>query len=165
MNISTLVPHSVRSHKILGDPYLKVQLEPTVYAVLLMKQVLEVMEVPASRLTPMPNMPACVLGLVNRRSRVFWTVDLAKMLGMGCLDSSLPQHTIAIIRVGQTPLGVSVQHVEGMCWLAPEAIQSPPNYLPSTTSPYLNGCVLQDQEVLLVLSAESIVRSPVLHQN
>jgi len=46
-----------------------------------MKQVQKVLVLLPKRLAPMPNMPACILGLTNRRSRVLWVADLANLLG------------------------------------------------------------------------------------
>jgi twitching motility protein PilI len=158
-----LATQLTRPQKILGDAYLKVQLDQGVHAVLLMKQVQEVLVLPSSRLTPMPNMPACVLGLMNRRSRVSWVVDLAQMLGIGRLDASPQQHNVAIVRIGQMVLGAAIQQVEGMCWLSAEEIQPPPNHISHGVIAYLRGCVLQNQQVLMVLSAEGILQSPILH--
>ncbi len=163
MYTSALVPQSTRPQKILGDAYLKLSIDQAVHAVLLMKQVQEVLVLPASRLTPMPNMPSCILGLMNRRSRVLWVVNLAQVLGTGHLESSTQHYSVAIARFGQLALGLAVHQIEGMCWLPSEEIQPPPPHISPGMINYLVGCVLQNQQVLLVLNAESIVNSSALH--
>lgn len=162
MHTSVLVPRSARPQKVLGDAYLKFQIDKSVSAALLMKQVQEVLVLQSFRLTPMPNMPTCVLGLMNRRSHVLWVVDLAQMMGFGCLDPNTQQHNIAIARIGKAALGIAVHQVEGMGWLSSDEIQPAPNHLPAEMLSYLRGCVLQDQQVRLVIDAEAILQSPML---
>jgi len=162
-NTVGLVLHSERPQKVLGDAYLKLQLNSGTSAVLLMKQVQEVLVLPANRLTSMPNMPAPVMGLMSRRSRVLWVVDLALTLGMQPFNLRTHQYNVIILQPGSVPLGAIVHRIEGMIWLLPEQIQSPPNHIPASFVTHLHGCVLQDREILLVLDAEAIVRSPRTH--
>jgi len=166
---SALMPPSlpnlqpVRQQKAVGDAYLKFRLGQQTPAVFSMKHVQEALILPVHRLTPMPNMPACMLGLMNRRSRVMWVVDLAQLLGLPVLDTSARQYSLVMIRVGSIPLGLGVQKIEGISWLTAESIQPPPGQAPSGLLPYLRGCVLQQKEILLVLNAEAVVQSSILH--
>lgn len=152
-----------RQQKPVGDAYLRFRLGQQTPAVFSMKHVQEALILPVHRLTPMPNMPACMLGLMNRRSRVMWVIDLAQLLGLPVLDTSVRQYSLVIIRVGSIPLGLGVQKIEGIAWLTAESIQPPPGQAPSSLLPYLRGCVLQQKEILLVLNAEAIVQSSILH--
>jgi twitching motility protein PilI len=149
----------------LGEAYLKFLLDPQTPVVLPMKQVQEVLVLSANRLTPMPNMPACIIGLMNRRSRVLWVVDLTRLLGTPSLDLNTQQHTLVIVRPGTISLGVVVQQVEGMVWMTPDQIQPPPSHVASSLLTYLRGCVLQEQEIWFVLDALSLLQSPVLHNS
>jgi twitching motility protein PilI len=165
MNTSALarLPNQPQTQKNLGDTYLKFQLGQQAPAVLSMSQAQEVVILPHGRLTPMPNMPAHVMGLMNRRSRVLWVIDLARMLGLPSVETNLQHYDVVIIRNGSTSLGVIVQAVEGVVRLTPSSIQSPTrDLLSSALVPYLRGCVLQEREILLVLDAEAIMRSPLL---
>jgi positive phototaxis protein PixI len=152
-----------RQQKAVGDAYLKFRLGQQTPAVFSMKHVQEALILPVHRLTPMPNMPACMLGLMNRRSRVMWVIDLAQLLGLPVLDTSTRQYSLVIVRVGSIPLGLGVQKVEGVAWLTAESVQPPPGQAPSSLLPYLRGCVVQQKEILLVLNAEAVVQSSVLH--
>ncbi len=163
MNLSTLAPLSTRSPRTSGDPYLKLHLCARTPALLSMQHTQEAMVLPARRLTPMPNMPSSLLGLTNRRSRVLWVVDLAQMLGLPPLQTTVQQQSVVIIQVGAAPLGLAVHHVEGITWVLPETIQTVPDQLSTGLVPYLRGCVLQSNDLALVLDAEAIVQSPLLH--
>lgn len=163
MKSSALVRQTSRNQKNSGEPYLKLQVASSVHVVLPMKKIQEVLALPASQLTSMPNMHPCILGLMNRRSRIFWVVDLAKMLSIEPLDSSTQQFNIAIARVGSIPVGLAVQQVETKCWITPEEIQPPPSHRFSEMSCYLHGYVPQQGQALLVLDVDSIMNSSIFY--
>ena len=159
---SSLTLTSTRSPKATGDAYLKFELGRGIQAIFLMKQVQEVLVLPPHRLTAMPNMSACLLGLTNRRSRVLWVMDLAKMLAIGALDPSSQQYDLVILRTHTMSVAVAVRQVEGILWVAPETLQPPPIHIATNLIPYMRGCMVQSQDILLALDAEAIVQSPVL---
>ena len=76
-------------------------------------------------ITPMPNMPECVIGLLNRRNRVVWVIDLAQALSLQALGSSTGQYSVVIIQVNQITLGLLVLEVNGVTHFAPNVIQAP----------------------------------------
>lgn len=165
MDTPIIAPHLNQVDRTLGDTYLKFQLEQQTPAILSMEHAQEVLIVPAGRITPMPNMPECVLGLLNRRNRVLWVIDLAQMLQLQPLDTNVQQYHIVIIRVGQVPLGLVVQEVKGVTRFTLDCIQSPMGLVTSGLTPYVHGCILQQKEIILVLDAEAIVHSPILHSD
>lgn len=165
MNSSALA-HITKPHpnkKNLGDAYLKFQFGQQTPAVLSMSQAQEVFVLPVGRLTAMPNMPPYVMGLLNRRSKVLWVIDLAKMVGLPGIETNVQHYNSVIINSGSVSLLLIVQAVEGVLRLTPENIQPPLGQVSSGLVPYLRGCVLLDTEILLVLDAEAIIRSPLLH--
>ena len=167
MNTSALalIPNQAQDKKNLGDTYLKFKFGQQTPAVLSMSRAQEVVILPPERLTPMPNMPAYVMGLLNRRSRVLWVVDLARMLGLMPIETNVVHYSVVIIRDDSTSLGLIVQTVEGVVRLTPESIQSPLGQVSSGLVPYLSGCILQEKEILLALDAEAIIRSPLLQNS
>ncbi len=143
-------------------PYLQLQLGEETRAIVPMRDTQEVLTVPSRRITVIPNMSNCILGLLNQRSRVIWVVDLSQMLERQALDRNLQQYQMAIIRVKDLPLGLVVPRIKGVMRLSVEAIQSPVGNVSPGLVPYLQGCCLQQDQVLLVLDAEAIVNSPLL---
>lgn len=163
MDTPILPPQPNQVDRTKGDTYLRFQLDQHTPAILSMEHAQEVLIVPVERITPMPNMPACVLGLLNRRNRVLWVIDLAQMLKLQPLDTNARQYHMAIIRVGQVALGLVVQGIKGVTRVTPDCIQSPRGLVTPSLTPYLHGCILQHKEILLVFNAEAIVHSPILH--
>ncbi len=155
MNSSQISPPT----KPIGDRYLSFYLNRQTPALLLMDYAQEVILVPTSRLSPMPNMPECVLGLLNRRSRVLWVVNLAQLLGLPASESSDRQYQIIITQVKQVKLALAVQSVEGVKYYSHQNSQAPTEIF-ARLAPYLSGCITQGKETLIVLDAEKIASSP-----
>lgn len=108
-----------------GDTYLRFQLCQQTPAAVSMNRAQEVIVLPVTRLTPMPNMPPYVLGVMNRRSRVLWVVELAQMLGLPPVEFNGQHYNIVIIRNETAAFGLAVQAVDGVMRLLPEGVQPP----------------------------------------
>lgn len=180
MNASVLAHRSIQSEGTAGAACLSFQLNEQTPAIFSMHQVQEVIVLPAQQITPMPNMPPCVLGLSTRRSRVMWLVDLAHMLLSTPLPSNIRNYNVVIIRVAQTLqqqnmlvatahnqalLGLIVPTMKGVVRFPPDLIQTPKGHFAPNLAPCLRGCLLQQDEMLLVLDAEAIARSPILQSS
>lgn len=131
-------------------------------ALLPTRQVQEAIATPAARITPMPNMPPALLGLLNRRSRVLWVVDLALLLGLPTAYPNSQQYNLVLLQVGAVTLGLRVSHIDGILSLPPQHMQPAPTHVPPGLVPFLRGCALQDGEVLLGLEGEALLRAPAL---
>lgn len=146
----------------IQQSYLRLELTQNIAAALLMKQAQEVLRITRDRITVMPNMPDCVFGLINQRSRIFWVVDLCQLLEIQPIERNFQEYNLVIIRNKEAALGLVVPMIKGVIRLPLEEIQSPVGNVSSGLVPYLQGCFLQDQNILLVLDAEAIINSPVL---
>ncbi|MCF4967749.1 chemotaxis protein CheW [Nostoc sp. CMAA1605] len=149
----------------VGDTYLKFQLNQQSAAILSMNFTQEAVVLPVDAITPMPNMPTCILGLMNWRSRIIWTIDLPRMLNLESLDNRWRQYNIIVIKVESLILGLVVQEIKGIAKFMPDEIRSPIGQVASSLVPYLQGCIAQPEEVFLVLDAKAIIKSSVLYSN
>jgi twitching motility protein PilI len=148
-----------------GDGYLKFQLNQQTAAILAMEHTQEAVILPIEYVTPMPNMPSCILGLMNWRSRIIWAVDLPRMLNLEAIDTRRQQYNAIIIKVDTLILGLVVQEIKGTTKIMLDEIHSPIGQVASSLVPYLRGCVVQQEEILLVLDAKAIVQSSILRSN
>ncbi|MEL6249733.1 MAG: chemotaxis protein CheW [Cyanobacteria bacterium J06648_16] len=142
-----------------GESFLKFQLTPQITAILPAQVVQEATVLSARRITAMPNMPACLLGLTNRRGQVFWVASLVRLLGLPLATRYRQQYSLVIIQVGTSPVALQVDAIEGIVSLPADAIQPPPVHTNSAVLPYLRGCVVHRNETLLLLDAEAILQS------
>jgi positive phototaxis protein PixI len=162
MPLSTLESQSL---KAIGDPYLKIQLTSQMAAVLPMEHAQEAIAIPFDRITPVPNMPVFVLGLLNQRSRVFWAIDLPLMLGLSAEPMNRQQYNLIIIKSGNSPLGLVVPKVQSVLRFNLDEMYSPIGEAPSSLVTYLRGCFSQAGKTLWVLDPEAIIHSPALSEN
>ena len=163
MNTSAIIKLPTPSQKMAGEGYLKFYLgyerNPAIFS---MQHVQEVFTLPMQKLTPMPNMPPCMLGLMNHRSRILWVVDLALLLQLDRLDTATQQYNLVVIRVGRLSLALAAQQISGMVWFEEDMIQSPLGHTSIGLLPYLQGCIWQEEEVSLVLDAAAISQASTL---
>lgn len=145
--------------KALGEPYLQLQLTQNIPAVLPMEHAQEALVVDTDTLTPIPNMPACVLGLLNRRSRVFWVVDLSQVLGLAAHNTNVQSYNIVLAQVGKRSLGLVVPEVRGVQRFQSAIVRSPIGAVSPAMVPFLRGCIClpERKNILLVLDSEAIV--------
>jgi positive phototaxis protein PixI len=153
----------------LGTGYLRMSLLEGVSVLLPLTQVQEVIALPSHRLSALPNLPAPVLGLMNRRSQVLWLVDLAYLLGMGRLELDSLTHHVVVLKVGSISFGVAVKAIEGMISLNNDALVPLPPQVPPSAMPYLKSCAriaASDANgaaaLLMVLNPDALIQSPVL---
>lgn len=132
-----------------------------------MAAIQEVLVVDRSRVTVMPAMTSLFLGLINHRSRVYWLVDFASLLGGRRQEGDRGHYQVVLLRQGEAVVGLVCHRIEGVLRLQETALQSPLGAVSAALVPYLRGCVLLDtppaREVLLLLDPGAILRSPLLH--
>jgi positive phototaxis protein PixI len=159
--MSTLTPIK-RSTRTTGEMFLRLQLDRQTTAVVPMLHTQEAIVLPAGRVSVVPNLPSPVMGLFNRRSSLLWLVDLPEILGLEPIDRHVQSYDIALLKVGHTPLAVAVRSIMGVIRFAKDEISSPIGSFNPAFTPYLNGWILRDQELVLVLDPEAIVNAKVL---
>lgn len=149
--------------KDISQPYLQVALGDENIAVLPIRKAKEVLLVSHQRITPIPNMPDSILGLINQRSRIFWVVDLPYMLGMKPIARNQQNYHVAIVSNNNISLGLAIKQVQGIMRLTAEEIKSPIGNVAAGLVPYLQGCFLQKDKIILLLDVEAIINSPILN--
>ncbi len=148
-----------------SESFLKFQLTPTITAVFPAAVVQEATVLSMRRITAMPNMPACLLGLTNRRSQVVWVASLVRLLGLPLPTRYRQQYSLVIVKVGTSTLALQVEAIEGIVSVSAEAVQPPPPQTGTAVLPYLRGCVVYRDETLLLLDAEAILQSSELQSS
>ncbi|NJM96777.1 MAG: purine-binding chemotaxis protein CheW [Phormidesmis sp. RL_2_1] len=151
---------AIPDRQLMGDAYLKFQLAPRVPAVFAARVVEEAIVLPTSQVTAIPNMPSCMLGLVNRRNRVIWIVNLVRLLGMPVPDRPRQHYSMVIVKSGSS-LGLMVDDIDGIVHLRPDELQPTPAQVNPILVPYLRGCAVHNDQILLVLDAEAVLQSSV----
>lgn len=144
------------------NSYLEFKLNQQTGALLPINHIQEAIAIPITSVTAIPNMPNCILGLMNWGSHIIWVVDLPKMFNLECFDHRLRQYNIIVIQIEGMILGLVVQEIKGTTKLNIDDICSPLGQVASSLVPYLCGCIVQQEEILLVLDAKNILESNIL---
>lgn len=155
---------AVPRRPLVGEAYLKFQLAPRVPAVFVAKAVEEATVLPTAQVTSIPNMPPCMLGIVNRRNRVIWIANLVRLLGLAVPDRPRQQYSTVIIKASSS-LGLMVEEIDGIIHLPTETLQPVPAQVNPSLVPYLRGCAVLDEQILLVLDAEAVLQSSVFQRS
>jgi twitching motility protein PilI len=163
MSNLTIELREEQSRAIAGLPYLSLLLDREVTVAVQLKYTKETLVLSTERLTQMPNVHPCLMGLIEHRSNVFWVLDLPKLLGFTATDSTAIDLHIAILQIGGAFLGLSVDRIGRVLrFTEPEIvspIQLPQIKLPNETMPFLRGWIAQPQGMsnnLYLLDAEAI---------
>jgi positive phototaxis protein PixI len=148
-----------RASEAAGEMFLRFKLDNQTTAVVPMQQTQEALVLPSERVSVVPNLPASVLGLFNRRSSLLWLVDLPQLLGLEPIDRYAHSYDLVLLKVDNIPLAVAVRAIQGVVRLVPDDIKSPIGSFNPAFTPYLRGWILKEQELVLVLDPEAIINN------
>jgi positive phototaxis protein PixI len=158
MKGATLTPTKTQG-KSIGEPFLRFKLDDRTTAVIPMNETQEAISLAAAKISPIPNLPTAILGLIDRRSRLLWLTDLAEILGLKPLDRHRYSYDVISIESSGNSLAIAVEKIEGTMRFPSSEIRSPiGNFNPGFT-PFLRGWILEDKQVILVLDPRSIINS------
>jgi positive phototaxis protein PixI len=168
MNVSEIIQLGAPERKKLGAAYLKVLLDRDTPAAISMDSTRAALSIEPSRIAPMPNMPTHVVGMLSHRSRVFWVIDLAKMLGMPAVNLRQPKLNVLLLEVDslsetfreRQSIALLVPQIDGVMRFLPEEVISPLGNFSAELVPYLHGWLPHSRDILLVLSTRALVTSP-----
>jgi positive phototaxis protein PixI len=171
--LQALLPQLFEPLNISGDSYLRFQLSPELPAFLLpMEEVQEATLVPVTAVTPIPNMPSIVLGIMNSRNHVFCLIDLPLLLNLQLLSTSLREYQVIVISLAAASsekvsqwLGLAVPSIGGVVRFAQTQRQPLPENLPTQLRPFLTGSIVNGGNQEWVLDRAAITTSVLLIQN
>jgi positive phototaxis protein PixI len=145
------------------DTCLKFLIDPQTIGLLESEFTQEVLTISASHIRPVPNKPSCILGILSRRRRVYWAIDLAMLLGLQPLDQNIGLYEVILISVQQLSLALIVPKILGVVHIPNDSFDHNISSVPATLRPYLQGYINDKGEFSYLLRAENIVQSTILH--
>lgn len=169
--LQQLLPQLFQFDPQPGDRYLKLDIAPNLPALIALEDVQESAWVPTTMVTPIPNLPACILGVVNAQNQVLCVVSLDQLLQISAPAVHRQHYAMLTVRLAPTPgaeddadlLVLTVHGIEGILRLQPEEIESPIHDFDAALTPFLRGCVSQGGQPVPVLDIKAIAAAPALH--
>jgi purine-binding chemotaxis protein CheW len=136
-----------------GEPFVLFELAGTTYALPSLDiQQMEMIE----HLTPVPNAPACVAGVVFLRGQVVPAVDLRTRFGFPRVPYSLRTRLIVVMAGGRR-VGLIADTASEFVRIPAGAIQPPPEGVSGDSSRYVRGVALLGERVVLILDAQAAI--------
>lgn len=141
----------------LAGKYLTVVLDNEAYGIAVLK-VREIIRM--QKITPVPQMPAFVKGVINLRGRVIPVVDLRVKFG---LKAEFAERTCIVVVQVRLPseqivqMGLIVDSVEEVVTLANEEIEPTPDFGTKIDTTYLLGMAKVKGQVKTLLDIDRVV--------
>jgi purine-binding chemotaxis protein CheW len=137
-----------------AEPYILFELAGTTYAVLsLAVQRMEMIE----HVTPVPNAPPFVDGVVFSRGRVVPAINLRRRFGFDRVAYDM-QTRLIIVAHADRAVGLIVDRAREFVTIPVDTIQTPPEGLVGTTGNYLGGIVTHNGKVILILDVAEVLK-------
>ncbi len=166
--LKQLLPQLFDVGEQTGQAFLRFQVTSDMTMALPLACIEETKLLSPEAITPMPNMPTHVLGLMRLRDEILWLTSFAKLLGLTAEVERNDRLETIVIRI--TPdmeattnsetnlfLGFTVHKIKGSIRLNDEQISPLAADVKPELQPFLSGQVNQDGETLLLLNPEALV--------
>jgi purine-binding chemotaxis protein CheW len=136
-----------------AEPYVLCELAGTAYAI--PSHAVQRMDM-VEYVTPVPNAPPFVDGVVFSRGRVVPAVNLRRRFGFDRVAYDLKTRLIVVAHADRV-VGLIVDSAREFVTIPTEAIQPPPDGLAGTTGNYLSGIATLNGKVILILDVAGIL--------
>jgi positive phototaxis protein PixI len=149
--------------------FLRFQLGGEDIALLATEGVLQVVQIKMEDILPVPQMPACVMGVYNWRGELLWLVDFQHLVGLQPLlseSASLTNCMTLVVKLNNKLMGLVVDKVEDIEERDRNQMQPlAAGLFSSELVEFLQGYfVTKNQKMLMVFEGEALVNTPVLQR-
>ena len=169
-NVGILDPTTDRfgiEEKPRVETCLKFMIDPQTIGLIESEFAQEVIAVKSTHITPIPDKPSCILGILSRRRHVYWAIDLAMLIGLQTADLNPKRHPsiyeVILLSVDGLALALVVPSILGIVSLDRDRLQHDVSLAPVSMRHYLKGYIEDKGTFCSLLQAENIVRSAILH--
>jgi purine-binding chemotaxis protein CheW len=159
MNMANPVPTTTAAKP---GKYLTVAIDSEVYGI----QVLKAREIIRfQKVTPVPQVPAFVKGVINLRGRVIPIIDLRIRFGVKAENTEATCIVVVQVTLGDRTIqvGVVVDSVLEVANLSAEQIEATPDFGVRIDTNYLLGMAKTNGRVLMLLEIDHVIASDDFH--
>jgi purine-binding chemotaxis protein CheW len=116
------------------------------------------------RITVVPNVPAWIRGITNRRGDILSVVDTRTLLGLERLGAGNGRVLVVRLLDDTCSLGLLVDDVLQILEVSREEVRAPGSGLEGMLAPYLTGLFALEERTVAVLDLDRLLRSPLIRQ-
>lgn len=140
--------------QISSEPFIFFELAGTTYA--LNTKIVQQMEM-IQHITPVPNAPSYVEGVVFSRGQVIPVVNLRSRFGFAKVPYDVRSRLIVVHSHNRT-IGLTVDTAREFVSVSTAAIQPPPEAISGLSGRYLSGIITLGERIILLLNVEELLQ-------
>jgi chemotaxis signal transduction protein len=167
--LKQLLPQLFEADTRSGTAFLRLQVTADVTMALPLDWIEATQLLAPTDITPMPNMPHHLLGLMRVKGEVLWLASLAQFLGLATGVERVYRYETIVIRLtpaaqlGQGSesdlfFGLAVNKIKGSMRLMEAAIAPIGADVSADLAPFLSGQVQHDQETIFILNPTALTQ-------
>jgi len=116
----------------------------------------EIVRVPD--ITPVPNAPPYIEGVINLRGRIIAVMDLGKRFGESVVVQRGPKTRIVVVELEERFVGLLVNSASEVLRIAPSEIEAPQNVFPDEDMNYVTGVGKLKDRLIILLDLNRILQ-------
>jgi len=136
------------------ENFILFELNKTTYA--LPSKIIKQMEM-IEQITPIPNAPEYIDGIVFSRGVVIPVINLRKRFGFKAVKPTLSTRLI-VVQNGENSIGLVADSAREFVTIPNAEIQPPPENISGLSGKYLEGIAMLKNRVVLILDVESMLK-------
>jgi purine-binding chemotaxis protein CheW len=113
-----------------------------------------------TQITPVPNAPEFVDGVVSVRGHVIPAVNLRARFGFPRKQADL-RSRLLVVKTSDREIGMVVDSAREFISIDPDSIQPPPEGVGGMSGKYLEGIAHVGDRLVLILDAQQIIDAPI----
>jgi purine-binding chemotaxis protein CheW len=115
----------------------------------------EIVRVPD--ITPVPNAPPYIEGVINLRGRIIAVMDLGKRFGEASVERG-PKSRIVVVELEERFVGLLVNSASEVLRIAPSEIEAPQNVFPDEEMNFVTGVGKLNDRLIILLDLSRILQ-------
>jgi purine-binding chemotaxis protein CheW len=150
---ATMTSQELNGFAVDGSQFLTFALSDEEYGI----EILRVQEIKGfSRITPIPNTPHYLKGVMNLRGTVVPVVDLRARFGLP--ETEYNQFTVIIVvTVGKKVMGLVVDAVSDVLHIVPSEIEAPPELGLGVDTSFMTGMAKAGERLITLLNIDQLL--------
>lgn len=151
--LENLLPQLFSQQQREGNYYLRLQLTEETNILLDLSYVRESLTINSSQITPVPNLPEYVVGMMSSRNQVFFALDLAHLAGFPPATLNQREYQTVVVQIGSSHknvqsdefnlYGLTVMRVQGISRILPGKFAQSIAEAPENIRNFVQGSILE----------------------
>jgi purine-binding chemotaxis protein CheW len=142
------------NHSTASEPFILFELAGTTYGV--PSSAVQQMEMIEDNITPVPNAPAAVEGVIFSRGQVIPALNLRRRFGFEKTPYTLGTRLV-VINTNHRAVGLIVDSAREFISIPASAIQPPSDAISGLKGKYLEGIAMLGERIILILNLDEVI--------